>query len=470
MAQTSPKTAPRTARTVRKPKEKTRSGSLPAPALAELATAFSQALDLAEGQKPGHAARVCYIAGGLAGALGLSDEEHRTIFYAALLHDAAAGIVSAELCRTLNLGEDALFRASPEKSPQYMALELAPANATAVVEALRAHPEQGAQLVKDLGCDEAVRQAVVAHHERWDGHGYPRALKGADIPITGRVVAAADLIEYLISMEMNPLTARRNLLEGLAEHTELTTDPQLADAACDLAGTDGFWLGLHSDSLQTELQEAQFETEADVEQSPAHLEAFARVFSLLADTRRERGARHSQRCVDIVDTLADVLGFTDGRREHLRVAALLHDVGLLGVPARVIAKPDILSLTEMEAMRKHPTFSQMVLEGIPGLESIAEWVGAHHERLDGKGYPEMLNEASLPVEARIIALADTYVALTSERPYRSALSHEDAQQVLLGGAGTQLDQRLVRVFCALEPESETKSKSSRTARRPRRKR
>ena len=102
----------------------------------------------------------------------------------------------------------------------------------------------------------------------------------------------------------------------------------------------------------------------------------------------------------------------------VRIAALLHDVGLLGVPARVIAKPDILSLDEMEAMRKHPTYSQQVLGGLPGLEEVAQWVGAHHERPDGKGYPELLDDETIPIEARIIALADTYVALTSTRPYR----------------------------------------------------
>jgi HD-GYP domain-containing protein (c-di-GMP phosphodiesterase class II) len=117
-------------------------------------------------------------------------------------------------------------------------------------------------------------------------------------------------------------------------------------------------------------------------------------------------------------------------------------------------------------MRKHPAFSQMVLEALPGMEEAATWVGAHHERPDGKGYPEMLGEKEIPLEARIIALADAYVALTSERPYRRALSDDDARQVLLGGAGTQLDAGLVKLFCSLT----VASTSSRTARRSARRR
>lgn len=117
-------------------------------------------------------------------------------------------------------------------------------------------------------------------------------------------------------------------------------------------------------------------------------------------------------------------------------------------------------------MRQHPTYSEMVIEAIPGLEDVARWVGSHHERPDGKGYPEMQEDDTIPLEGRIIALADTYVALTSPRPYRRALSAEDAQQVLLGGAGTQLDTEFVRLFCSLFAEP----KSSRTAPRQRQRR
>jgi HD-GYP domain-containing protein (c-di-GMP phosphodiesterase class II) len=118
----------------------------------------------------------------------------------------------------------------------------------------------------------------------------------------------------------------------------------------------------------------------------------------------------------------------------------------------VLAKPDILSLNEMQVMRQHPTFSRMVLEAASGLDEMAEWVGGHHERLDGKGYPEMLEDGTIPLEARILAVVDTYVAVTSERPYRSALSDDDAIEVLQGGSGTQLDPKLVQLFIALPPE------------------
>jgi HD-GYP domain-containing protein (c-di-GMP phosphodiesterase class II) len=84
------------------------------------------------------------------------------------------------------------------------------------------------------------------------------------------------------------------------------------------------------------------------------------------------------------------------------------------------------------------------------MAEVGRWIGMHHERPDGKGYPEMLEKDEIPLEARILAIADTYVALTSHRPYRGALAPDDALEVLLGAAGGQLDRDLVQVFCSLE--------------------
>ena len=106
----------------------------------------------------------------------------------------------------------------------------------------------------------------------------------------------------------------------------------------------------------------------------------------------------------------------------IRIAALLHDVGLLGVPASIMSKPDILSVTEMQVMRQHPSNSEMVLRPLNGFEEIAFWVERHHERPDGKGYPEMLTGDELPLESRILAVADVYSALIADRSYRGAVT------------------------------------------------
>ena len=434
----------------------------PIPSRAELAAAFAKGLDLCEGKKPGHAARVCYIALNIAAAMELPAKDREALYFASLLHDAGAAVASAHLCRTLQISEESLFNAQPGIVPEEVALRVAPSNADQVVDMLHAHAEEGAEVSEALGFGDDVQEAIAAHHERWDGEGYPAELSEGQIPITGRLIAVADLIDSLISTDSNPLQSRRNLVTGLAEHAGKLIEPKLAQHAHELVRSDAFWLGLHHSTLAEELVESLCDEEADADRSPADVVTFAKVFAGLGDAKGEHTDGHSERTADVADQIALSAGLDESRRELLRVAALSHNVGLLGVPARVIAKPDILSLTEMETMRRHPTYSQMMLEALPGMEEIASWVGAHHERIDGKGYPEMLEADDIPPEARIISLADAYVALTSPRPYREALSEDDAKHVLEGAAGTQLDKELVKLFC-----SPTSSRNARRSRRTR---
>lgn len=466
MASTKRTTASRTAATARRLKADSHSWPAPVPSRAELASAFTQAFDLAEGRRLGHAARLSYIALSLAKALELPAKQQRAAFYAALFHDAGVAPSSAEVDRQMNLNEEKIFSVGPEKSPKQIAAEIAPTNAAGVVELVRAHAERGALVTRDLGFDSIVQEAILSHHERWDGHGYPQALKEKAIPIVGRLLATADLIESLISGDLSALAARRNLLATLGEHGGHALDPAIVGLVQELSRSDAFWLGLYNEDLPQQLAASCPEGPAGQESSLEDLRTFAAVFAGLADLKGEYTEHHSERTAELVERIAATLDFSEGRRAMLSVATLLHHIGLLGIPARVIAKPDILSLSEMQLMRDHPTYSQMVLEAVPGLREAATWVGAHHERPDGKGYPEMLEEGVIPLEARIIALADTYVALISDRPYRQALSHKDAEQVLLGAAGTQLDGKLVRLFVSLSLQPT----SSRTARRSRRKR
>jgi HD-GYP domain-containing protein (c-di-GMP phosphodiesterase class II) len=114
-----------------------------------------------------------------------------------------------------------------------------------------------------------------------------------------------------------------------------------------------------------------------------------------------------------------------------------------------MSKPDILSVSEMQVMRQHPANAEVILQDLVGFEEVALWIARHHERPDGKGYPEMLTGDEIPMEARLIAVADVFTALTADRAHRKALSRKDARQVLLGAAGTQLDAEMVRQFIAL---------------------
>jgi HD-GYP domain-containing protein (c-di-GMP phosphodiesterase class II) len=131
--------------------------------------------------------------------------------------------------------------------------------------------------------------------------------------------------------------------------------------------------------------------------------------------------------------------------ETIAQAALLHDLGKIGVPETILRKPGALTAAEWEVMRRHPVTGARIVSPLEFFDEGALILRHHHERLDGSGYPDRLTGEAIPLGARIVAVADVYDALTSERPYRRGLAHADAIRVLHGEAGRTLDRRLVAV-------------------------
>ena len=173
---------------------------------------------------------------------------------------------------------------------------------------------------------------------------------------------------------------------------------------------------------------------------------FMESFAQLIDSRFSFTIGISSQVAHQAEALGRALDFTDLRLKQLRVAALLDDVGQLSASERIMAKPGILSVEELESLRLHPEYSYDVVVGIPGLEDVADWVASHHERPDGRGYPDARSGDEIPLESRILAVADAYVAMTSDRPYRPRTNVEDARRRPKSAAGSQLDAGLVEVF------------------------
>jgi len=415
---------------------------------AEVVVVLSQGLDLAEGRPMGHAQRVCYIASALALEVGLSSEERLALYYAALFHDIGVPMVSPALSSLPGVAEDDLFAASPPRSPEQLAGEAAPGAFQTVIQAFHQHSLLGARAAGGLDLPAPVADIVLAHHERWDGAGYPAGLTGEETPIAARVLALADYAESLIAAEASPLAARRSLTPSLRQLSSSTLDPALVQEAVRLCRRDDFWLGLYSEELAEAL--LALRPAEPPRREKRLLLRFASAFASLVDARSQYTLGHSHRVAEEAHRLARAVGLSPEHTQVVRAAALLHDLGRLGVPPRVIAKADILNVGEMHLLRQHPSYSRRILEGLRGMEEVALWVGAHHERPDGRGYPEMMSGPEIPLEARIIGIANVYVALTADRPYRAGLRRTEALKVLEGAAGTQLDPELVRLFCSLK--------------------
>jgi putative nucleotidyltransferase with HDIG domain len=175
------------------------------------------------------------------------------------------------------------------------------------------------------------------------------------------------------------------------------------------------------------------------------------LWSLVAalDAREHETGDHSQRVVRYTLAIARKLGVHERDLPDLGRGALLHDIGKIGVPDAILLKPAKLDEEEWRVMRRHPEIGYDILRSIGFLERSAEVVLSHQERFDGRGYPRGLAGEAIPITARIFAIADTYDAMTSDRPYRKALGAQRAREEIGRFAGTQFDPRCAEAFLSI---------------------
>jgi len=367
----------------------------------DLVAHFSGAFDLAEHQDPGHAARVAYLAHRVAEELGMGAEERNSVLYVGLLH--AAGI-----------------------SPALDGTEA----------------DTNAWVAERFGLGENVQEAARAASERWDGRGEPLGRVGTDIPLEALCVSAAHWASEYSDHVDHPLRARANLQRANGVELVPLVGAEVAGALYEVLRDDETWLALFSDDPAGMVARLGV---GEGKPSRRRVEEATAAMGVVIDhSVREPG--RALRVAALARAIAGQLGFAEGARDAIGLAGHVLDIGQLGVPRRVVEKPSILTVEEMELMRRHPGMGSRLLEHVPGFDEITEWVEQHHERPDGRGYPEMLDDEELGLPARILAVADAYWALRAHRPYRPAHTAEEALDILLAGAGRQFDAGVVGVL------------------------
>jgi putative nucleotidyltransferase with HDIG domain len=169
------------------------------------------------------------------------------------------------------------------------------------------------------------------------------------------------------------------------------------------------------------------------------------------DAKDEYTRHHSTRVTEFTLKIAKKMGYSEKELGDLELAALLHDVGKIGVPEYILNKPGKLTDAEFKQIKEHPARGESILEPVIELKDIRKVVRAHHEQYNGSGYPDGLKGREIPLGARIMAIADTYDSITSERPYRKAASHRFAVKEIIRCSGTQFDPEVVEHFLEIAP-------------------
>jgi HD-GYP domain-containing protein (c-di-GMP phosphodiesterase class II) len=425
------------------------------PRLGELLGSLSHALDMTEGQPAGHCMRSCWIGQQVGRAIGLNTVQMRELYYTTLLKDSGCSSNASRICelfltddlafkrdrKTVGLGLPSLMNFVIRHTGVKAGLaERFRAIAHAVQNGADIHREltetrcsRGAQIARQLRFSEDVADGIQALDEHWDGSGQPQGIGGEEIPLYSRIALLAQVVD-VFHASAGPQATR----EEVARRSGRWFDPRIADAFAVLARDPEFWRQLASDDLEQrvlEMEPAQQLQPVDDD----YLDDIALAFGQIVDAKSPFTAGHSSRVALITDQLSEQLGLGAAERRWLRRGALLHDVGKLGVSNQILDKPGKLDPSEWAAVQRHALHTEQILGRISAFGVLARVAGAHHEKLDGTGYPRGLDARHIRLETRIITAADIFDALTADRPYRAAMPTAHALQVMRDGVGSSID-------------------------------
>lgn len=431
--------------------------------LAELLGAFSYALDLTEGQTPGHSIRACWIGMHIGAEVGLSDQELWELYYTLLLKDLGCSS-NASRINELYLTDDLAFKRNFKKldsgvtsalnfvfahtglkvdlAKRFHALSNIFVNSKSIIRELtEVRNNHGADIARQLRFPASVSKGIQFLDEHWDGSGHPLGAGGDDIPLSSRIALLAQIIDIFYT-NGDRVSAHQEALN----RSGTWFDPRLVSAFMRVAKKVDFWRGLCSSDVDQKVQGLEPDLNP-ICVDEEYLDTIAAIFGRIVDQKSPYTNGHSERVCHYTDLIAKYLGMDSAQRRRLRRGALLHDVGKLGVSNQILDKPGKLDEDEWRLMREHALHTQTILSRISVLDKIAGAAGAHHERLDGKGYPHGVDGAEISLETRIITVAAFFDALIADRPHRKAMPVAKALDIIESEVGSGID---ARVFVALQ--------------------
>ncbi len=405
--------------------------------LSELIGSLSHALDMTEGQPEGHCVRCCWIGMHIGRRIGLPEQALWELYYTLLLKDLGCSSNAARICQ-LYLTDDLSFKrdykwvdGSLNQALSFVVghtglqvgladrfkqlLSVVSHSDDLAQELTQTRCQRGANIARQLRFGEQVAAGIHALDEHWDGGGRPDKLSGEAISIYARIALLSQVVDVF-----HAVGGSDGAMQEVSNRAGSWFDPALVAALSEAAEDPQFWQMLKSDQLHQavlDLEPGRFEVPLDED----YLDEIANAFGQIVDAKSPYTQGHSMRVALYADLVAQELGMSPARRRWLKRGAVLHDVGKLGVSNSILDKPGKLDEDEWEAVKRHAAYTGSILGRINIFEELAKVSSAHHERLDGAGYPLGLKGDEIALETRIITVADIFDAITAERPYRGAI-------------------------------------------------
>lgn len=423
--------------------------------LSDLIAAFSYALDLTDGEPPGHSVRCCYIGMHVGRAMGLDDEALWALYYTLLLKDLGCSSNAARICQ-LYVIDDHRFkhnfktaRASKLGLLRFVLGNTAPDDAwhrrlRALVDVVRnssamgheliqTRCTRGADIARQLRFPESVAEGVHGLDEHFDGGGLPEGRAGEAIPLGSRIALLSQVVDVF-----HFSSGKDAAMAEVRSRAGSWFDPVLVKALEEVGADPLFWQTLGDSSIEQTVRKLEPSGIAFAVDE-AYLDAIAQAFGSVVDAKSSFTAGHSHRVADLAEQIAKQLKMPAERRRWLWRAALLHDVGKLGVSNAILDKPGKLNPDEWRAVQQHAAYTEQILARVPVFAELAPVAAAHHERLDGTGYPRGLRDEEIALETRIITVADIFDAISSERPYHPSTPTGETLSIMRKLVGTAID-------------------------------
>lgn len=382
-----------------------------------------------------HAIRVgegCVLIGD---KMGLKPSTLQRLYYAGLLHDIGKISIDQKLLSKKGRLTDEEF------------------------EVIKKHTVFGSRILSSLPGLYELALWVRWHHEWWNGTGYPDRLFENEIPIEVQILSAVDCFDSL----QTPRQDRDRLppdkaFEIIDNEKGSHFNPDIIKLILEMVSEKTLLPGRTSEKF-LELKEKYLNLPLSKYSSGywegsgvAGLYPILRLFAQVIDTKHKYTRGHSLRVSILSKYLAEKFELHPEEIVKVEVAGLLHDAGKVTVPTEILDKPGRPDEKEWEIIRGHPGYSFEILNGITALKDIAVIAGSHHERYDGTGYPNQLKGDEIHILAQIIAVADTYDAITSTRAYRKGKDPDFAYKIIKEGLGTQFNPRIAQILLSTSPK------------------
>lgn len=390
----------------------------------DIIKALALVIDLAEGYKIQHGYNVALSAVQMGKYLGLDVRKLRNLFYAGLLHD---------------VGEVGF----PKETDEYDRFEWQ------FHPYIQPHPVIGEAIVSHLPTLTEASKVIRWHHEAWDGKGYPDGLKGDNIPLEAQIVGLCDMCDVAYATYADEEVAG-NRLASLVGHQ---FDPDLVFKFNQMMNENELWTPDNFDeqtwlSLGIDTVDLALLMEQQVDYYHLTLKTFANVI----DAKHEYTKGHSLRVAALSRRIAEKMNFEEEQVAQIEAASFLHDAGKVGIPRCILDKPAPLSDIEYARIKSHPGMSDALIKTVKSLQDHAPIARHHHERFDGNGYPDKLKGDNIPIGSRVLAVSDTYDAMTSDRAYRKGLPYEVARDEIIRFSGVMYDPDVVDMFLQVSKE------------------